>query len=179
MVFSVASNTVFTDYWKVIVLNFRDGNTVFFELKSWWRDNTYWLLETSWFELFGGVKYSLFLSQKVDGKMIFTDYWNVLVLNFSEMANTVSFWGKKLMKRWYLLLLKSSCFELFRDGKYGLFWAKKVDGKMIFTWSSWAFHDIPGLEKYGFFVQWCFKIFWRIRSLNNSENMGKLINLLK
>ena len=47
-------------------------------------------------------------------------------------------------------LLRSSCFELFGDGKYGLFFSQKVDGKMIFTWSFWAFHDIPGPEKYGF-----------------------------
>ena len=26
----------------------------------------------------------------------------------------------------------------------------KIDGKMIFTWSFLAFHDIPGLGKYGF-----------------------------
>ena len=47
----------------------------------------------------------VFLSQKVDGNMIFNIYW----------------------------LLKSSCFELFGDGKYGLFLSQEVDGKMIFT----------------------------------------------
>ena len=31
-------------------------------------------------------------------------------------------------------VLKSSCFELFSDEKYGLFLIQKVDGKMIFTW---------------------------------------------
>ena len=123
----------------------------------------------------------VFLSQKVDGKMIFTDYWKVLVLIFSGMGNTVFSWAKKLTEIWYLLitgkflfwtfrwweirsffesrswwkddiywLLRSSCFELFGDGKYGLFFSQKVDGKMIFTWSFWAFHDIPGLGKYGF-----------------------------
>ena len=107
----------------------------------------------------------VFLNQKVDGNMIFTDYWKVLVLNFSVMGNTVFFWVKKLMERWYLLvtekflfwtfrrweirslfesrsswkddiywLLRSSCFELFGDGKYGLFFSQKVDGKIIFTW---------------------------------------------
>ena len=34
--------------------------------------------------------------------MIFTDYWKVLVLNFSVMGNTVFFSAKKLMERWYL-----------------------------------------------------------------------------
>ena len=33
----------------------------------------------------------VFLNQKVDGNMIFTDYWKVLVLNFSVMGNTVFF----------------------------------------------------------------------------------------
>ena len=47
-------------------------------------------------------------------------------------------------------LLRNSCFEIYGDGKYGLFFSRKVDGKMIFTWSFLAFHDIPGLGKYGF-----------------------------
>ena len=47
-------------------------------------------------------------------------------------------------------LLKSSCSELFGDGKYDLFFNQKVDWKMIFTWSFWVFHDIPGPGKYGF-----------------------------
>ena len=112
---------------------------------------------------------------------MFTDYWKVFVLNFSEMGNTVFFWDKNLMERWYLLitekllfwtfwrweirsflepkswwkddiywLLKSSRFELSGDEKYGLFLNQKVDGKMIFTWCFWVFHDIPGLGKYDF-----------------------------
>ena len=153
-----------------------------------------------------------FLSQKVDGKMIFPDYWKVLVLNFSVMGNMVFFWAKKLMVRWYLLITKkvlfwtfrwweiwsffewrswwkrwyllitkkfffwtfrwweirsffesrswwkddiywlprSSCFKRFGDVKYDLFFSQKVDGKVIFTWYFWAFHDIPGPGKYGF-----------------------------
>ena len=43
------------------------------------------------FNLFGNGKYDLFLSQKVEGNMMFTDYWKVLVLNFSVMGNTVFF----------------------------------------------------------------------------------------
>ena len=39
-------------------------------------------------------KYGYFLSQKVDGKMIFTGYREVLVLNFSVMGNTVFFQPK-------------------------------------------------------------------------------------
>ena len=33
----------------------------------------------------------LFFNQKVDGKIIFTDYWKVLALNLSGMGNTVFF----------------------------------------------------------------------------------------
>ena len=57
-------------------------------------------------------------------------------------------------KRWWKYdiywSLKSSCFELFRDGKYGLFWAKKLMERWYFTRSFWAFHDIPSLGKYDF-----------------------------
>ena len=31
-----------------------------------------------------------------------------------------------------------------------VFLSQKVDGKMIFTWYFWAFHDIPGPGKYRF-----------------------------
>ena len=81
----------------------------FIEPKSWWKDDIYWLLKRSCFELFGDGKYGLFLSQEVDGKMIFTGYWEVLVLNFSVMGNTVFFSAKKLMERWYL----HGLFQLF------------------------------------------------------------------
>ena len=76
---------------------------VFFEPKSWWKDDIYWLLKSSCFELFGDGKYGLFLSQEFD-------------------------WKDDIC--W---LRKSSCFELFGGRKYGLFLSQKVDGKMIFT----------------------------------------------
>ena len=40
---------------------------------------------------FSGMENVVFLRQKVNGKMIFTGYWKVLVLNFSVMGNTVFF----------------------------------------------------------------------------------------
>ena len=122
----------------------------------------------------------VFLIQKVDRNMIFTDHWKVVVLTISAMGNTVFFEPKSRWKDyiyWLLKvlvlnfsmtgnrsffesrswlkddiywLLKSSCFELSGDGKYGLFFSQKVDGKIIFPWSFLAFHDIPGLGKYGF-----------------------------
>ena len=67
-----------------------------------------------------------FLGQKVNEKMIFTDCWNVLVLKFSGKENTVFFEAKTWWKNDIYWLLKSSCFELYCDGKCGLFWDKKL-----------------------------------------------------
>ena len=107
--------------------------------------------------------------------IMFTDNWKVLVL-----GNTVFFWVKKWKRWYLLItekflfltfwsgemrplfesrswwkdhiywLPRSSCFELFGNGKYDLFLSQKVGGKIIFIWSFWAFHYIPGLGKYGF-----------------------------
>ena len=120
MEFSLAWNTMFTDNWNVLVSN---------------------LLE---------MKNVLFLSQKVDWNMLFTNYWKFLVLIFSKMGNTVYYWAIKLMETWYLLVNESSSFELFGDGKYGLFLSQGIDEKIIFTWPFWAFHDTPGYRKYNF-----------------------------
>ena len=54
------------------------------------------------------------ICQKVDGKMIFTDYWKVLVLNFSMMGNTVFFESRSWWKRWYLLITEKFLFWTFR-----------------------------------------------------------------
>ena len=99
----VDENIIFTDYWKVLVLIFSEmGNTVF----SWSKKliERWYLLTTekSLFEFFGDGKYGPFLSQEVDEKMIFTGYWEVLVLSFSVMENAVFFSTKELMERWYL-----------------------------------------------------------------------------
>ena len=111
----VDGNMTFADYWKVLFWSFREWEIrYFFQPKSWWKDNIYRLLKSSYFDLFGNGKCGLFLSQKVDGKMIFTDYWKVLVLNFSMMGNTVFFWVKKLMERWYLLVTEKFLFWTFR-----------------------------------------------------------------
>ena len=101
-------------------------NTAFFEPKSWWKNGIYWLLKSSCFGLFGNGKYGLFLRQKVNEKMIFTDYWNVLVLNFSGRKIRSFFEAKSWSKDDIYQLMKGSCFELFRDGKCGLFWDKKL-----------------------------------------------------
>ena len=120
-----------------------------FEPKSWWK-YIYWLLKSSCLNLFGNEKYGFLLDQKGDSNMIFTDYWKVLVLNFSVTGNTVFFWVKKLMERWYLLVTEKFLFWSFRWWGIRSFFSQKFYGKMIFTWSFWAFHDIAGLGKYGF-----------------------------
>ena len=95
----IDGNMIFTDYWKFLFWSFREGEIrSFFEPKSWWKDNIYSLLKSSCFELFGDGKCGLFVSQQVDGKMIFTGYWQVLVLNFLVMGNTVFFQPKSWWK---------------------------------------------------------------------------------
>ena len=101
---TVDANMIITDYWKVLVLIFSEkGNTAFLLSKKL-MERWYLLInESTCFELSGGGKYGLFLSQEVDGKMIFTGYWEVLLLNFSMMGNTIFFSAKTLMERCYLL----------------------------------------------------------------------------
>ena len=89
------------------------------------------------------------VSQKIDGKTIFTDCWKVLVLNFLKMGNTVYF-GKRVDGKmifsdyWKILVLN------LLEMETRSFLSQKVDGKMVFPWSFWTFHDIPGLGKFGF-----------------------------
>ena len=61
--------------------------------------------------------------------MVFIDYWKGLVLNFSDMENTVFFEGKSWWKGDTCWLLKSVCFKLFGDCKYAAFLSQKVDRK--------------------------------------------------
>ena len=92
-----------------------------------------------------------FLSQKVDGKMLFTDYWNVLVLNFSVIEKTVFFWVEKLMERWYLLTNEKFLFWTLRRWEIRSFFQSKSwwkdDIYLVFlrfpwysgTWEIWFF----------------------------------------
>ena len=111
---------IFTDCWKVLVLNFLEvGNTVFFSAKK---------LMERWYLL-------------ITEKFLFWAFRRWEIWSFFEPK---SWWKDDIY--W---LLKYSCFGLFGDGKYGLFFSQKVDGKMIFIWSWWAFYDIPRPGKYG------------------------------
>ena len=78
------------------------------------------------FWIFRGWKTRSFLIQKVNGNIVFPDDWIVLVLIFLGVRNRVFFDRKSWWKDDFYWLLKSSCFELFGDGKYGLFLAKKL-----------------------------------------------------
>ena len=61
-------------------------------------------------------------------------YWlKSSCFELSGDGNTVFFWAKKLMERWYLQITGKVLFWTFRGGKYGLFVSRKVDGKIIFT----------------------------------------------
>ena len=151
-------NTMFTGYLKFCfessVFKFSEmENTVLCRAKKLME--VWYLLITEKLLLWTFQRWEIrsFLSQKVDGKIIFTDYWKVLILNLTEMGNTVFFEPKSWWKDDIYWLLKSSCFELFDDEKYGLFFSQKVDGKMIFTWSFWAFHWNSRTWEIWFFVQ--------------------------
>ena len=77
-------------------------------------------------------------------------------------------------------LLKSSCFELSRDGKYGLFWAKKlmerlyllITGKFLFwTFLKWEIWHFLSLKNSGTMI---FTGYWKVLVLNFLE-MGNAV----
>ena len=87
------------------------------------------------------IKNVIFLSQKVDGNMIFTGYWKVLVLTFSEMENTVFSWAKKLTEIWCLLITGKFLFwtlrSFFRVKKLMERWYLLVTEKFLFWTFRW------------------------------------------
>ena len=123
-------NMIYTDYWKIFVLNFSGmGNAAFFEAKSWWKVGIYWLRK-------------------------------VLVLNFYVMGNTVFFETKRWWKDYIYWLLKIFCyglpkrsyFEHFGDGKYGLFEPKSwCKGNINFGFLNCPWYSRT--RKIQFFVQ--------------------------
>ena len=138
-IFSLAWNIV---YWLLkshCFEFFGCGKYGLFWAKKLMEIDIYWLLKSSWFGLFGNGKYGLFLRQKVNKKMTFTDYCYVLVLNFSGTENTVFFWGKKLMERWYLPINEKFLFWAFPWWKMRSYLRQKVSGKMIFA-DYWKVH---------------------------------------
>ena len=89
LIFLEIGNTVFSwdkkliERWylliteKVLFWTFRWWRIrSFFEPRSCWKDDIYWLRKCSCFTLFSDEKCGLFYSQNVDGKMIFTrSFW--------------------------------------------------------------------------------------------------------
>ena len=100
----VGRKIIFAGYWKVFVLNFLVmGNAVFFWVKKLMERWYLLITENFLFWTFWWWKIQSFLSQEVDGNMIFNGYREVLVLNFSVMGNTIFFSAKRLMEILYLL----------------------------------------------------------------------------
>ena len=104
--FSWAWNIMFTDYQKVLVLNFSERkDTVFFWAKK--LIELYLLITKKFlFWTFWEWEIRSFLRQKVDGN-IFTGYWKVLVLTFSGIGNTGVFFCQKfdvkMIFTWFFL----------------------------------------------------------------------------
>ena len=102
------------------------------------------------FWIFWEWKIQSFLHQRVDGNLVFTDYSKVLVLNFSEIGNTVFSWDNNLMHKWYLLITEKSLFWTFRwmgnkvwDKKSLERWYLLITEKFLFWtfrwWETWSF----------------------------------------
>ena len=76
----------------------------------------YWSLKISCFGIFEDTKYSCILSPKVDGKMIFTDYWKGLFQAFGGGKYSICFDPKNWLK----------------DGIYLVYWALTINLRNIF-----------------------------------------------
>ena len=104
----------------------------------------------------------VFLNQKIDKNVIFTGYWTVLVLTFSEMGNTVFTWAKQLTEIWYLLVTEKNLVLTFPElGKTVFFWVKKLMERLYLLVT----------EK---FLFWTFR-WWEIRSFFSQKVDGKMI----
>ena len=151
VIFSLAWNIMFTVTKNFLFWIFGGEKYGIFEPKSSWKYDIYWLLKSSCFDLSRIGNTVFFGAKKLIERryLLITEeflFWTFRWWEIRSFFESRSWWKDDIY--W---LLKSSCFELFGDGKYGLFFSQKVDGKMIFTWPFWAFHHIPGLGKYGFF----------------------------
>ena len=115
----------------------------------------------------------VFLSQKVDGNMIFTDYWKVLVLTFSEMGNTVFSWAKRLTEIWHLLMTGKFLFKTFRWWAIRSFFESRSWRKYDIYWLlRSSYFELLGDGKYGLFFSqkvvgkmiftWSFRAFYDI-----------------
>ena len=103
-----------------------------------------------------------FLSKEVNGKMIFTGYWEVLVLKFSVMGNTVFFSAKKLMERWYLhgLFELSMIFQEMRNmvfrAVFSIGWLIYIIINVAFINNCFRFWVWIKYVKFCFILTFCF-----------------------
>ena len=101
-------------------------------------------------EFFRDGKYRDFLSQKVHGKMMFTDYWSSGFELFRDEKYGL-FWAKKLMKRWYLLG-RFQLSVMLQDLGNTAFWAVEILLTLleivVNVFSLWLRSSIPWARKY-------------------------------
>ena len=93
------------------------------------------------------------MSQKVDGNIIVTDHWNVLVLNFSVIQNTVFFWVRNSMERRYLLATEKFLFWTFWGWEITSFFSQKSWWKDYIYLVSLSFLWYSRTWEIWFFVQ--------------------------
>ena len=113
VIFSLAWNIIFSDNLKVLVFKILEMKDIVFLSQKVDGDMIFFDYWKVLVLTFSEMGNTV-LSQKVDGNMIFTEYWKVLVLNFLVMRNTVFFWVKKLMERLYLLVVEKFFFWTFQ-----------------------------------------------------------------
>ena len=79
-------NMIFTDYWKVLVLNFSViGNTVFFQPKNWWKDDTY-VVFLAFYDIPGPEKYGF---PRSDRYRFHLDTYFLILLTFLQSLRIV------------------------------------------------------------------------------------------
>ena len=122
----------------------------------------YWSLKSSCFEFFGDEKYGILWAKKLCYDMIFTNYWKDFVLNFLVMENTVFFWDKRLMERWFLMVTETFLLWTFRWWEIRSFFLAK---KLMERWYLLGLFELSTIFYgfgNGFFVQWVLHMLFAI-----------------
>ena len=97
IIFSLAWNTMFSEYGKVLVLNFSEmGNTFFFWFKKLIQDyiffsveyHVFWIWKSSCFDLFRDRKYVFLWSKKLVESWCFLGTFELFVI-FQDLGNMV------------------------------------------------------------------------------------------
>ena len=88
--------------------------------------HVYWSLKRSCFKFFGDEKYGIFSGKKLMERLYLLVTEKFLFWTFRWWEIRSFFESKSWWKDDIYWLLTSFCFELFGDGKYGLFSPKKL-----------------------------------------------------